>query len=481
MRVLRDTAFRIALAWFAILLAFASSIGPSDDEAYYWVLAQHPALGYAFHPPATPWMIALFGAYPIAGWMRLPGVLSCALMLWLLLRWLLARGVPEEKLPGSALFLLSFAPLFGLGWMMVPDVPLFLGFVLAWCGSDAIARGKAGNVPWISLGAGCALAPLAKFSGVAIPFSAVLSFFLTAPPEVRSARGLKMVLVSLLGLGLGVLPGVLWNAKHDWAAFRFQLEGRHGSGQISWKRWMRFFAIELFACGPVVLYSLRSLAKPRDLLRRQVLAWALPPLIVFGIQPLFSDFKPHWALIAWFPFALDWAVRQGTGERPWEKLFRIQRGYGLLVIGIVWIAALMPLAPEGTDPRMDVTNDLVGWRDWAREVHDRYGEDLGGRFVVGSRYQTASQAAFALGSTERVSLYPRSPGEEPEWGAASFADPARSGEWPRLRSPVLFVADNRYGAGPDFPDAVCEMAMRTEAKRSGKTAKVMNTWECRPK
>ena len=45
----------IALAY----LIQGACVGMTDDEAYYWVLSQKPALGYAFHPPMVAWLIAL--------------------------------------------------------------------------------------------------------------------------------------------------------------------------------------------------------------------------------------------------------------------------------------------------------------------------------------------------------------------------------------------------------------------------------------
>ena len=50
---------------FALLLALALliqavTVGLSDDEAYYWVLGQSPAWGYAFHPPGIGWSVWIF-------------------------------------------------------------------------------------------------------------------------------------------------------------------------------------------------------------------------------------------------------------------------------------------------------------------------------------------------------------------------------------------------------------------------------------
>src|SRR5690349_9660466 len=86
---------KIPLIFFILIMTHGSILGLSDDEAYYWVLAQKPALGYAYHPPAVAWFIA--GAQKLLGWLvgnhhsflvRLPAVLSSTLILAWGLSWL---------------------------------------------------------------------------------------------------------------------------------------------------------------------------------------------------------------------------------------------------------------------------------------------------------------------------------------------------------------------------------------------------------
>src|SRR5690606_15448185 len=96
------------------------------------------------------------------------------------------------------------------------------------------------------------------------------------------------------------------------------------------------------------------------------------------------------------------------------------------------------------DPRWDVTNDMYGWDGLKEFLANR--ETLP---VVGARYQTAAQAAFAMGAVERVSLIPRDRKQLGEWVDLGVSD-SQGPAWPRLNSPVYFVADNRYSGGPEF-------------------------------
>src|SRR3954447_19174445 len=104
----------IPVALFLVILVHGSTLGLSDDEAYYWVLAQRPALGYAFHPPGMAWMIV--AARALLEWLlrpvsvvvvRIPAAFTMAVLLGLALRWIRdVTGRAVGALP--ALGLLSF-------------------------------------------------------------------------------------------------------------------------------------------------------------------------------------------------------------------------------------------------------------------------------------------------------------------------------------------------------------------------------------
>ena len=127
-------------ALFTALMVHAASLGLSDDEAYYWVLAQKPALGYAYHPPAIALSIAaaqaalgwLFGHHCV-GLVRLPAAACAALLVALGMRWSRRAGAGAGEGgarvdPGRAgLAVVGFAGIFALAWMIVPDLPLFAG------------------------------------------------------------------------------------------------------------------------------------------------------------------------------------------------------------------------------------------------------------------------------------------------------------------------------------------------------------------
>ena len=139
------------------------------------------------------------------------------------------------------------------------------------------------------------------------------------------------------------------------------------------------------------------------------------------------------------------------------------------------------LGPKPLNPKLDVTNDLYGWSDFPSHLIklERQGAIPGNLPVVGSRYQTASQAAFALGAINRVTLIPRDDKQMAEWPNLAVSD-GQGPAWPKLLTSVLFVADNRYDAGPEFPGARCRKLESLKKMRGPFSAREIHVWRCEP-
>jgi 4-amino-4-deoxy-L-arabinose transferase-like glycosyltransferase len=479
----------IPLAIATLLLLSSAFVGLTDDEAYYWVLAQKPALGYAYHPPMVAWVIAF--SQILFGWIfgnastwvvRIPSCLTIGLVFFMALKWINPSRGNYLK---PALILASFSGLIGLGWMMVPDEPLFLGWMICFYTCYKIALDDASESTYRFLGVGIFIAMLSKFSGVFVFFSAVVSVALCG----GRARLSKTIIYSTIGMVLALVPICIWNSQHEWSAILYQIRERHQDSDISFKRYLRFWLIELFAAGPVlVFYTIsgffRGLRFKSSVVERFVAIWIFPAAVVYCIQPLFSDFKPHWAFIVWWPGALllAWKVSKSR-----VRFARTQMIYGLTIVAIVLIGLNVPIGGalisrfghfnSDQDPRLfDVTNDLYGWRKLSSEVSLLPKADRN-LVVVGSRYQTASQAAFALGGLERATLLPRDLRSRDEWTNLDVSQ-TLGPEWPTLLKPILFVTDNRFDAAPEFPQAKCEKIREVTEERWGMSAKSIWIWKC---
>jgi hypothetical protein len=491
----RRLIWGVPLVFSVLLLVHGLNLGLTDDEAYYWVLAQTPSLGYAFHPPGVAWLIAglqkvfvALGLPPntVAG-VRLPAVLLASASLMLALRWLWSEGATRGRsLVSGALAVVSLVGIFGMAWMMVPDLPLILGWSLAFFTSWKLVREDSDGFGMEAvLMAGVAISVASKFSGGLVGGQAFLGALALGASSRARIRIFRAVAVGTI---LGLLPSLLWNAQNGWGALLYQFRDRHGGGGgFNGSRYLRFWVSQLLLAGPgLVVFSASFFRRAwsGDLevrrLSRWTLCWALPPGLVFLIQPAFADFKPHWALIVWLPFALEgaWHVAMRSGQR-W---YRVQLAHAAVLFSVLVLSLHWPAVPwvaekmgkPLSDPRWDVTNDLQGWENlgaWIASEPERV--------VVGSRYQTASQAAFALGSVSRATLLPRDRKQWEEWPDLSVSD-SPGPEWPKLSRGVWFVADNRYDQPPAFREARCELAASHSVDRQGYPAKRFQLWRCDP-
>jgi 4-amino-4-deoxy-L-arabinose transferase-like glycosyltransferase len=471
----------IPFVLFLLLGVHSAAVGLTDDEAYYWVLAQRPAWGYAYHPPAIAWVIAsaqwlfgpLFGTAS-AGLVRLPAYLIGGVFLFFTMKWIERIRGQSFEASKVALVLISVPGFLALSWMIVPDVPLYLGWILAFYSTYRICFDEETRELRLSFGGvlvGVALSIFSKYSGILVAGSCFFSILFFAP------RGRRLSALAAIagGVLLSVIPTLIWNAHHGWTSLEYQFRGRHHSNGISWKRFARFWGSQLLVAGPGVVIALPFLLKKawvsRDKNAQYLLAWIFPAL-AFLVQPLFSEFKPHWALAVWIPCAIGLALFAGSSP-AFRRLARAQLVIGLPIVLIVFISLYFPVgAYFSKDPKLDVSNDLFGWSELPSVLDQEIP-------VIGSRYQTAAQAAFALGDANRVTLVPRDEGSRDEWASIPEVGPA-SNEWPNLHGPVYFVADSRYSDPPYFKYSLCDFHTRIDAKRGDTPAKEIFVWYCVP-
>jgi 4-amino-4-deoxy-L-arabinose transferase-like glycosyltransferase len=485
----------IPLALFLVLLLHASTLGLSDDEAYYWVLAQKLRAGFAFHPPAVIWSIGIFQV--LFGWLfgagsvmlvRLPACLYSAGILRLALSWIdeVTKNSADRKILRAALAILAVPGIFALSWMIVPDLPLLFGYMLAFVATWRLCSAGAPERKHLAmLVCGIALSILSKYSGALVVVSSGLAVLVSARREFR----LKIFRAILIGSIIGLVPIIIWNATHGWASILYQIKDRHGGAGLSISRYAKFWGSQLLLAGPVTVAAFfmmikRSRGPGFDQVLRYALIWAVPAALVFCLQPLVSDFKPHWALVAWLPVALWLGCEFSKGfGRWWTKL---HLGYGLAVSVLVLLSCHVPIGTlvlgafgRSFDPKLDVSNDLYGWSALKNDMLLTLNRNDISLPLVGSRYQTSSQAAFALADVDRVSFIPRDAKQMDEWPDLKVAEGQGPG-WPKLTRPVLFVADNRYDAGPAFAGARCGRLQRYSASRFGYLAKRIDLWRCEP-
>lgn len=353
----------------ALQVALALRAPLVTDEAHYALYGLHLDTGYFDHPPLVGWLQAAAlrlgdGALALRAWALACFALSCALLYRLA-----ARLFPDDpRWTGVlAVALWATAPtvhLTGIG--LVPEsalVPLALAAMLA---LDGILRwGTASQ--WLGLGLALGLAGLAKYTAVTLVLTAAGALLLAG--RTRDLRGAGPWLAALLAAAL-VAPVVLWNARHEWISFRYQLE--HGTGG-AWSPadFLVSRAGELLAYGPALFVGglaagWRALRRGRgDPGTRLALLLALPVLGLFWWASGREKALPHWTQLAFLGLSLPaarWYLEPGAG-RGRRRLLRgglAWCGAVLLLLQVTLVARVSP------SPRFAPHASLSGWEQAAR-------------------------------------------------------------------------------------------------------------------
>ncbi len=285
---------------------FVTTVDLRVDEAYYWTWSKENVASYLDHPPLIAWLIRLstsvFGDTNFG--VRFPGLLAMALMQSLLgtVAWRILR---DARYVVAVVLMTEASLAYGLGMAKItPDVAL-IPCELAMFGSLICLTQSKDHRWWLAAGFFGGLALLAKYTAVLL-LPAIAAFVLV--PSWRKEQLASPYL--WLGLGVAVLvfsPVLTWNAVHDWASFRFQLDRPPQAPGWTAKYLLDFvgqqFALVGFVLFPVVLGGTAMLAirgyRQRDPIPILLSTAALFPLGFFVWHGLSTRIGDSWPLLVW--------------------------------------------------------------------------------------------------------------------------------------------------------------------------------------
>jgi Dolichyl-phosphate-mannose-protein mannosyltransferase len=421
-----------SLRWLAVVIVaggamrvvLGASLGLSVDESYAAVMSREWSLSYFDHPPMTFWWAGLAGRFvgseaPLL--VRLPFILAFAGTTWLMFR--LGRFLFGEAAGLSTVVVLNLSLFFSLaagGWAL-PDGPLLLfEAAAALCLARATlpmrgapeadrAVGVGGRLWWIAFGAMTGLAFLSKYHACFLLLGGG-AFLLSSRSRIAWLRRPEPYLAVACTAAVSA-PVLIWNERHAWASFRFQLgraaplEGADATpfldslaGQAAWVLpWIWIPLLVLLGDG---------LCKgPRNARRWLLVCLGAGPVLGFTLLTMLgARGHPHWETPGYFMLLpllgaeIAGRLEQGVSRpmRAWLVVCGI--GFALVVLGLVaevrngWAQALMPrLRAEG-----DPTDDLLDWAPVARQLR-AWGLPKPGMLVAGSRWDDAAKLAFAMG------------------------------------------------------------------------------------
>ena len=423
----RRAALRVIAIATVVRFVVAALLPLGIDESYEVVVARRLTLSYFDHPPAVFWLshaaAVLGGESPIA--QRWPFVLLFALTSWML--YLLSRRLFGSRAGVWAVITAQIIPVFSLssGSWVLPDGPLL-------CATAAAALALSHAIPvvvpdahvvtqsaspwraWLAVGIALGCAGLSKYHAALFGFGVVV--FVLSDATARRWIAKPQPYAAIVVAALCVLPVFVWNARHDWASFRFQA-GRaasHGNPITALLQNIAGQAGYILPWFWVPLVALLARGLRRGTGDRAV--WfccclGAPPVVVFTLAALGGRAGlPHWPAPGFFLLLpllgaaiARWEVRAPVIAR---RRMTIAGAVFATLLAIVvshaatgWVANFVP-----TLHRKDPAFELLEYRS-LRDTLSARGLLQPARFIAATDWLRGAKFGYALGAARPTLVF----------------------------------------------------------------------------
>ena len=403
---------RSALGVFALFslarAALAPAFGLMPQSAYYFTAyAEHPALSYYDHPPMIGWLLLLSSSLVGDGLLAVRGAVFLTTLGTQWAVFVLARRLAGEEAASRALVLFTGGGVaLLLSFIAVPDVPLLLFWTLALlalhralfqdevqdeldeevqAGGPAPRRGA-----WLAAGAFMGAAFLSKYTALFLQGGLVLHLLLCRAHRRRLLTPWPWAALAVAQLVS--LPVYLWNARHGWASFRYQLMGRAAESRFDPDDLLGFVAGQAAILLPVA-FGAFAWAAGREVVRL-VRERSLPPrasfLVAFSV-PLAATclalsvvtwVKSNWPMPA---YVTGFVLAAGVAGRRAVR-WHVATGVALLAVAAVQLVGYpVPVRSHDT---------WYGWRDVAGQVEELAERHPDSFLFAADGYKTTAELRF---------------------------------------------------------------------------------------
>lgn len=386
------------LALTALKLWSAANAWFVEDEAYYRLWGQFPALSYYDHPPMIGWW-AWAGQQLVGDTFlgtRLIVVLASAL--GSLALWRTAALLFDRRVAGWAVLFLNASILVGVGGILAtPDAPSVLFWGLALWALAELHRSDNANW-WLAVGLFAGLGLLSKYSVLFLGAGIVL-WLVWAKDARRWFFTWQLWTGGILALLLFV-PVLYWNHLHDWASFYKQF-GRAGRGDWTSKYVFELIGALLGLVNPLIAIPallgavrLGGKALRRDGAAALIILTVLPFLAYLVFHSLHARVQANWPAPLFPAFAIMAAVfvaHPNGWDAWWRRVSIAGIALGVAVAVVIQIHAVTPFT--GTLARKDPTFQLRGWPEIGEEIRS-IADRTGAAFIETTGYGLNAQLAY---------------------------------------------------------------------------------------
>lgn len=404
----------------AILIGFRVyvhvAMPPIGDEAYYWMWGQAPALSYFDHPPLHAWLLGVISL--IFGW----NIISLRLLTWVTLGVTLLifhdwskRLSPDDPAawfwPAASIYLAS--PLF----LAMTTISFHDHLLIALCFASGHCfilfgtRYEAGKTDIFLLYAGALLLGLAVMTKYnAVLFGLGIGLFVLMRPGLRPLLANPHLYVAAAFSVLLQWPVFWWNLGGGLASYRFHLVDRWGGGGLSLQPllFVGYIALTILVVSPfLVAPIMRFIRRPPQpgfaaVARTLALASMAVASLAMAAMSLFVEVFFYWNIVAFLvvmPLLVAAVGRRFAfwGHMIWGMAFAAIMAFNMTIIPIGNLLG-----------RYDWTiSSMQGWPQVADAVEEMRNEHPDA-FIAATRYTTAAQLGWAMGSRDVTALARRS-------------------------------------------------------------------------
>jgi hypothetical protein len=403
-------------AWYAALtviafatllrLIVASRLPLLPDETYYWDWSRHLEFGYFDHPPIIAWLIALgttlLGVNPLG--VRIMSIVAGTVASVAMA--LIARRVADSHTAAETAIVISVMPLASAGLVLATnDAPLLafsaltLFFIVR--AIQAEPRTRDSLKSWCIAGVMLGFAFWAKYTSILLPIGVLAAFVSHRRLWPRFGEWGPYAACAIATLVF--LPVLMWNARHDWISFAYQIE--HGLGEAitlrgAWRHEGDLLGGQAGLATPIlfvmIAIAVAKSLRPRLGPEKWLLAVVTTVFFAFFVySALRKRVEANWPAPAYIGGVILFACYK------WNELSKRWRAAGIGLAGVlslaVYLHALKPIVP--VPPPKDPVARAFGWREVAIAAGRSAVAPLpaGAKaFLAADRYQEASQMAFWL-------------------------------------------------------------------------------------
>lgn len=411
-RVWSRAPFVILAVGLVVRLVFAAVLPLFPDEAYYWDWSRHLAPGYFDHPPGVALTVRFgtallapfgLGATPLA--VRLGAVLAGIVAATATVG--IARRIAGERAALLGALAMTVLPLAAAGLVLAsPDAPLLATSATALycivCALEEPVRSSASLRWWTLAGLCLGAAFWSKYTSILLPVGTALAVSMHS--QLRARLREPGPYVACIVATIAFLPVLLWNSRHGWISFTYQLS--HGLGTspgsvvaAALKREGDFLGGQAGLASPI-LFVMAALAVGRTLRwRRNAAEFVLAVIAtmafaLFTYSALKKRVEPNWPAPAYIPALALLATHAWSDRaRTWLKAGIWLAATLSLIVYVQAVINILPVRP-GRDP----VARAFGWTTLANAVVDAQ-RALEQRthsraWSGGDRYQEAAEIAF---------------------------------------------------------------------------------------